>query len=41
MWFGRRETKSEAFRMPMTQVWIHTGTDWKCLAPGHAGPRLS
>ncbi len=31
---------SEAFRMPMTQVWVHTGSQWKCLA-GHAGPRLS
>jgi ketosteroid isomerase-like protein len=32
--------ESEAFRMPMTQVWVHTGRKWKCLA-GHAGPRLS
>lgn len=31
---------SETFRMPMTQVWVRSGSDWKCLA-GHAGPRLS
>lgn len=31
---------SEAFRMPMTQVWVRSGRNWKCLA-GHAGPRLS
>lgn len=30
---------SETFRMPMTQVWVRLGDDWKCLA-GHAGPRL-
>ena len=29
----------ETFRMPMTQVWVRCGGDWKCLA-GHAGPRL-
>jgi ketosteroid isomerase-like protein len=28
----------EMFRMPMTQVWVRQGDDWKCLA-GHAGPR--
>lgn len=26
---------SEAFRMPMTQVWVRSGSSWKCLA-GHA-----
>lgn len=31
---------SETFRMPMTQVWVRSGGNWKCLA-GHAGPRLS
>ena len=31
---------SETFRMPMTQVWVRTGSSWTCLA-GHAGPRLS
>ena len=31
---------SETFRMPMTQVWVRSGNNWKCLA-GHAGPRLS
>jgi ketosteroid isomerase-like protein len=30
----------EAFRMPVTQVWVRSAGDWKCLA-GHAGPRLS
>ena len=30
---------SETFRMPMTQVWVRVGDDWKCLS-GHAGPRL-
>lgn len=30
----------EAFRMPMTQVWVRDGSVWTCLA-GHAGPRLS
>ena len=30
--------RSEAFRMPMTQVWVRQAGDWKCLA-GHAGPR--
>ena len=29
----------EAFRMPMTQVWVRDGSGWRCLA-GHAGPRL-
>jgi hypothetical protein len=29
----------EAFRMPMTQVWVRLDGAWKCLA-GHAGPRL-
>ena len=28
----------KTFRMPMTQVWVHSGNQWKCLA-GHAGPR--
>ncbi|HSU01237.1 MAG TPA: nuclear transport factor 2 family protein [Nocardioides sp.] len=28
----------ETFRMPMTQVWVRTGSGWACLA-GHAGPR--
>ena len=31
---------SEEFRMPMAQVWVRSGSNWKCLA-GHAGPRLS
>ncbi|MCY7289103.1 MAG: nuclear transport factor 2 family protein [Cryobacterium sp.] len=30
---------SETFRMPMTQVWVRSGSLWKCLS-GHAGPRL-
>jgi ketosteroid isomerase-like protein len=30
--------RSEAFRMPMTQVWVRQAGDWKCLT-GHAGPR--
>lgn len=30
---------TETFRMPMTQVWVRLGDDWKCLA-GHAGPRM-
>lgn len=30
----------EAFRMPMTQVWVRCDTQWRLLA-GHAGPRLS
>jgi ketosteroid isomerase-like protein len=30
---------TETFRMPMTQVWVRSGSGWKCLA-GHAGPRL-
>lgn len=29
--------KPETFRMPMTQVWVRQGADWKCLG-GHAGP---
>jgi hypothetical protein len=29
----------EEFRMPMTQVWVRSGSGWACLA-GHAGPRL-
>ena len=29
----------EAFRMPMTQVWVRDGGAWLCLG-GHAGPRL-
>ena len=33
------ESESEAFRMPMTQVWVRLGADWTCLS-GHAGPRL-
>lgn len=32
--------RPEAYRMPMTQVWVLTGQGWKCLA-GHAGPCLS
>ena len=32
-------TGHEAFRMPMTQVWVRFSDDWKCLR-GHAGPRL-
>jgi hypothetical protein len=28
----------EAFRMPMTQVWVRYDDRWVCLA-GHAGPR--
>jgi ketosteroid isomerase-like protein len=32
--------ESVTFRMPMTQVWVRSGSDWKCLA-GHAGPRLT
>lgn len=32
--------ESATFRMPMTQVWVRSGGDWKCLA-GHAGPRLT
>jgi ketosteroid isomerase-like protein len=28
----------ETFRMPVTQTWVRTGDDWRCLA-GHAGPR--
>ena len=31
---------AETFRMPMTQVWVRSGGDWRCLA-GHAGPRLA
>ena len=31
--------ETETFRMPMTQVWVRSAGDWKCLA-GHAGPRL-
>jgi ketosteroid isomerase-like protein len=30
----------ETFRMPVTQVWMRLGAEWKCLA-GHAGPRRS
>ena len=30
--------ETETFRMPMTQVWVREGVDWKCLS-GHAGPR--
>lgn len=26
------------FRMPMTQTWVRTNGEWRCLA-GHAGPR--
>ena len=33
------EGAPQTFRMPMTQVWIRTGTSWRCLA-GHAGPSL-
>ncbi len=33
-----RDDGSETYRMPMTQVWVREGSDWKCLA-GHAGPR--
>ncbi len=29
-----------SFRMPVTQVWVREGSDWKNLA-GHAGPRLA
>lgn len=32
------DEEPETFRMPMTQVWVRQGGDWKCLA-GHAGPR--
>ncbi|HEY2296284.1 MAG TPA: hypothetical protein VGH43_01045 [Jatrophihabitans sp.] len=28
---------AQAFRMPMTQVWVREGVGWRCLA-GHAGP---
>ena len=28
------------YRMPMTQVWVHTREGWKCLA-GHAGPLIA
>lgn len=34
------DDKAEAFRMPMTQVWIRLDGRWTCLA-GHAGPRRS
>jgi hypothetical protein len=30
----------QAFRMPMTQVWVRQDDRWQCLA-GHAGPRLN
>jgi len=33
-----RDAGLETYRMPMTQVWVRQGGDWKCLA-GHAGPR--
>ena len=33
------ENELATFRMPMTQVWVRAGGDWRCLA-GHAGPRL-
>ena len=33
-----RDDGSQTYRMPMTQVWVREGGDWKCLA-GHAGPR--
>jgi len=33
-----RDAGPETYRMPMTQVWVRQGGDWKCLA-GHAGPR--
>jgi hypothetical protein len=29
----------ETFRMPITQIWVRLGDDWKCLS-GQAGPRL-
>ena len=32
--------EAEAFRMPVTQVWVRTDDRWTCLA-GHAGPRLT
>ena len=32
-------TGHETFRMPMTQVWVRLGDDWKCLW-GQAGPSL-
>lgn len=34
------DDESATFRMPMTQVWVRSGSGWKCLA-GHAGPRLT
>jgi len=33
------ENGPQVFRMPMTQVWVRTGSGWACLA-GHAGPRM-
>jgi hypothetical protein len=32
-------TGHDTFPLPMTQVWVRFGDDWKCLC-GHAGPRL-
>jgi hypothetical protein len=29
----------ERIPMPMTQLWVRFGDDWKCLS-GHARPRL-
>lgn len=34
----KEDDEPETFRMPMTQVWVRSNHDWKCLA-GHAGPR--
>jgi Domain of unknown function (DUF4440) len=31
------ERAAQAFRMPMTQVWVRSSGSWQCLA-GHAGP---
>ena len=34
-----RDTGTQVFRMPMTQIWVRVDGGWQCLA-GHAGPLL-
>jgi ketosteroid isomerase-like protein len=34
-----REGTSQRFRMRVTQTWVRSGAEWRCLS-GHAGPLL-
>jgi len=34
-----RDGRPQSFRLRLTQTWVRTGDDWRCLA-GHAGPQV-